>query len=93
METETYIDSMEFKVQELLKEVRLEYSPAVTKLVDDTVSAIKSAIAKIPEDLQVFKKCVYYLLFFLFIKWEMNNNENYLDIFLGQEKISVLLSD
>ncbi|XWS42061.1 hypothetical protein CRYUN_Cryun17cG0136500 [Craigia yunnanensis] len=53
MEAETYIDSMEFKVQELLKEVRLEYSSAVTKLVDDTVSAIKSAIDKIPEDLQV----------------------------------------
>ncbi|KAK6258334.1 hypothetical protein SCA6_012808 [Theobroma cacao] len=53
METETYVDSMEFKVQELLKEVRLEYSSPLTKFVDDTVSAIKSAIDKIPEDLQV----------------------------------------
>ncbi|OMO95209.1 Nrap protein [Corchorus capsularis] len=53
METETYIDSIEFKVQELLKEVRVDYSPALTKLVDDTVSAIKSAVDKIPEDLQV----------------------------------------
>ncbi|XWS45420.1 hypothetical protein CRYUN_Cryun15aG0135300 [Craigia yunnanensis] len=53
METETYMDSMEFKVQELLKEVRLEYSSSLTKVVDDTVSAIKSAMDKIPEDLQV----------------------------------------
>ncbi|XP_022751385.1 nucleolar protein 6 isoform X2 [Durio zibethinus] len=53
METETFIDSMDFKVQELLKEVRLEYSPSLTKVVNDTVSAIKSAIDKIPEDLQV----------------------------------------
>ncbi|PPS17856.1 hypothetical protein GOBAR_AA02726 [Gossypium barbadense] len=53
METETCIDSMDFKVQELLKEARLECSSALTKLVDDTVSAIKSAIDKIPEDLQV----------------------------------------
>ncbi|XVE82616.1 hypothetical protein DITRI_Ditri16bG0020000 [Diplodiscus trichospermus] len=53
METETCIDSMEFKVQELLKEVRLEYSHSFTKVVDGTVSAIKSAIDKIPEDLQV----------------------------------------
>ena len=60
METETYMDSMEFKIQELLKEVRLEYSPSLTKVVDDTVYAIKSALDKIPEDLQVFKKCVYY---------------------------------
>ncbi|KAG8478251.1 hypothetical protein CXB51_028141 [Gossypium anomalum] len=53
METETCIDSMDFRVQELLKEARLECSSALTKLVDDTVSAIKSAIDKIPEDLQV----------------------------------------
>lgn len=67
METETYMDSMGFKVQELLKEVRLEHSPAVTKLVDDTVSSIKAAIDKIPEDLQVFlKKCVYSFFYFYF---------------------------
>ncbi|XVF17901.1 hypothetical protein REPUB_Repub10bG0164600 [Reevesia pubescens] len=53
MEAETYVNSMDFKVQELLKEVRLEISHTLTKLVDDTVSAIKSAIDKIPEDLQV----------------------------------------
>ncbi|KAH1082116.1 hypothetical protein J1N35_021877 [Gossypium stocksii] len=53
METETCIDSMDFKVQELLKEARLECSSALTKLVDDTFSAIKSAIDTIPEDLQV----------------------------------------
>ncbi|XP_012491652.1 uncharacterized protein LOC105803799 isoform X2 [Gossypium raimondii] len=53
METETCIDSMDFKVQELLKEARLECSSLLTKLVDDTVSAIKSAIDKIPEGLQV----------------------------------------
>ncbi|KAL4354660.1 hypothetical protein GQ457_06G039830 [Hibiscus cannabinus] len=44
---------MDFKIQELLKEVRLQSSPALTKLVGDTVSAIKSALDKIPEDLQV----------------------------------------
>ncbi|MBA0741956.1 hypothetical protein Gogos_015073 [Gossypium gossypioides] len=53
METETCIDAMDFKVQELLKEARLECSSVLTKLVDDTFSAIKSAIDKIPEDLQV----------------------------------------
>ncbi|MBA0770107.1 hypothetical protein Gotri_018781 [Gossypium trilobum] len=53
METETCIDSMDFKVQELLKEARLECSSLLTKLVDDTVSAIKSAIDKIPEGLQM----------------------------------------
>ncbi|KAE8695363.1 ADP-ribosylation factor family protein [Hibiscus syriacus] len=53
METEICISSMEFKVQELLKEVRLHYSPELTKLVDDTVAAIKFSLDKIPEDLQV----------------------------------------
>ncbi|MBA0686683.1 hypothetical protein Goari_014271, partial [Gossypium aridum] len=53
METETCIDSMDFKVRELLKEARLECSSLLTKLVDDTVSAIKSAIDKIPEGLQM----------------------------------------
>lgn len=50
METE---NSMDLKVEELLKEVQLEYSPALTKFVDDAVSAIKQAIATIPEDLKV----------------------------------------
>ncbi|XP_040999624.1 nucleolar protein 6 [Juglans microcarpa x Juglans regia] len=44
---------MDLKVRELLKEVRLNYSPAFTKLVDNTVAAIKDAIDKIPEDLLV----------------------------------------
>ncbi|GAB4846824.1 hypothetical protein Ancab_025831 [Ancistrocladus abbreviatus] len=44
---------LELKQTELLKEVQLDYSPAFTRLVDDTVSAIKDAISKIPGDLQV----------------------------------------
>jgi U3 small nucleolar RNA-associated protein 22 len=50
METE---NSMDLKVEELLKEVQLEYSPALTKFVDDAVSSIKQAIDTIPEDLKV----------------------------------------
>ncbi|XP_031255043.1 nucleolar protein 6 [Pistacia vera] len=56
MEAETAItstDSMDFKVKELLKEVHLNQTPTITKLVDDTVSAIKKVIKKIPDDLQV----------------------------------------
>ncbi|CAI9114714.1 OLC1v1015496C1 [Oldenlandia corymbosa var. corymbosa] len=49
----TYMDSMSFKVSELLKEVQLDYSPAFTKSVDDVVSSIKKVIRKIPKDLQV----------------------------------------
>ncbi|KAK9948609.1 hypothetical protein M0R45_004177 [Rubus argutus] len=44
---------MDLKVEELLKEVQLEYSPALTKFVDDAVSSIKQAIDTIPEDLKV----------------------------------------
>nr|POE68193.1 hypothetical protein CFP56_29003 [Quercus suber] len=40
-------DSMDLKVRELLN------SPALTKHVNDTVSAIKDAIDKIPDDLKV----------------------------------------
>ncbi|KAK9990400.1 hypothetical protein SO802_025385 [Lithocarpus litseifolius] len=46
-------DSMDLKVRELLKEVTLKYSPALTKHVNDTVSAIKDAIDKIPDKLKV----------------------------------------
>ncbi|XP_038701272.1 nucleolar protein 6 isoform X2 [Tripterygium wilfordii] len=46
-------DPTEIKVGELLKEVVLDHFPAFSKLVDDTVSAIKRAIAKIPDDLKV----------------------------------------
>ncbi|GLT39138.1 hypothetical protein SLA2020_133450 [Shorea laevis] len=53
MEPEAYTDSMDLKVKELLKEVRLEHTPSVTKLVDDTVSAIKSAVERVPDDFQV----------------------------------------
>ncbi|GKU94513.1 hypothetical protein SLEP1_g8002 [Rubroshorea leprosula] len=33
MELETYVDSMDLKVKELLKEVRLEHTLAITGLV------------------------------------------------------------
>lgn len=54
-------DPIDLKVRELLKEVQLDYSPTFTKLVDDTVWAIKEAIDKIPEDLQVslFPHCCF----------------------------------
>jgi hypothetical protein len=55
MEPDALTNSMDLKVREFLKEVRLDHSPAFTKLVDDTVSAIKDAIDKIPEDLKVSK--------------------------------------
>lgn len=44
---------MNLKVQELLKEVKLNYSPATTKHVDDVVSSIRQVIDKIPDDIQV----------------------------------------
>lgn len=47
------MDSMEFKVSELLKEVEVDFSPQFSELVDDTVAAIKSSIEKIPEDYKV----------------------------------------
>ncbi|KAK9284676.1 hypothetical protein L1049_023852 [Liquidambar formosana] len=53
MDSDTFMRPRDLKVRELLKEVQLDYSPSVTKLVDDTVSAIKDAIDKIPEDLNV----------------------------------------
>uniref|UniRef100_A0A2P2LWG0 Uncharacterized protein MANES_02G094400 n=1 Tax=Rhizophora mucronata TaxID=61149 RepID=A0A2P2LWG0_RHIMU len=53
METDTLTGPMDLKVRELLKEVQLDYTPAFTKLVNDTVSAIKESIIKIPEDLPV----------------------------------------
>lgn len=53
MASDTLNEPTNLKVRELLKEVQLDYSPPFTKLVDDTVSAIKDAIDKIPEDLQV----------------------------------------
>ncbi|KAK4262169.1 hypothetical protein QN277_027756 [Acacia crassicarpa] len=53
MDDATLMDSMDLKVRELLKEVQLDYTPSFTKFVDDTVSAIKASIDKIPEDVQV----------------------------------------
>ncbi|WJZ86013.1 hypothetical protein VitviT2T_005516 [Vitis vinifera] len=53
MDSDTIMEPMDLKVRELLKEVQLDYSSATTKLVDDTVSAIKQAIDTIPEDLKV----------------------------------------
>ncbi|XP_059623649.1 uncharacterized protein LOC132266698 [Cornus florida] len=47
------MNPLSLKVRELLKEAQLDYSASTTKLVDDTVSAIKEAIDKIPEDLKV----------------------------------------
>ncbi|GMH24573.1 hypothetical protein Nepgr_026416 [Nepenthes gracilis] len=47
---------LELKWRELLKEVQLDYSPAFVKFVDDTVSSIKEAINRIPDDLQVTEK-------------------------------------
>ncbi|GFZ18678.1 hypothetical protein Acr_27g0004170 [Actinidia rufa] len=53
MASETLTNPMDFKVRELLKEVQLDYSPSFTKLVDETVSAIRETIHQIPEDLHV----------------------------------------
>ncbi|XP_043710808.1 nucleolar protein 6 isoform X3 [Telopea speciosissima] len=54
MESSTVImDPMDLKMTELLKEVQLDYSPTVTRFVDETVSAIREAIDKIPEDVKV----------------------------------------
>lgn len=53
MEVDSSTDPIDLKVKELLKGVEVEYSPSFTKLVDDAVSAIKDAIGKIPDDLQV----------------------------------------
>ncbi|KAL0008143.1 hypothetical protein SO802_009645 [Lithocarpus litseifolius] len=49
-------DSMDLKVRELLKEVTLDYSPALSKHVNDTVSVIKDAINQIPDDLKKYLK-------------------------------------
>lgn len=53
MDSNPLMDTMEMKVTELLKEFQLDYSPALLKLVDDTVSAINKAIELIPDDLKV----------------------------------------
>ncbi|KAL5754642.1 hypothetical protein ACOSP7_022862 [Xanthoceras sorbifolium] len=48
--TTALTDSMDYKVKELLKEVHLDQTPAITKLVNDTVSTIKKTIKKISDD-------------------------------------------
>jgi hypothetical protein len=55
------MDSMEFKLSELLKEVQLDYSPLFSKLVNDTVSTIKSSIDKIPKDFKVILLSFFYI--------------------------------
>ncbi|XP_014521309.1 nucleolar protein 6 isoform X1 [Vigna radiata var. radiata] len=47
------MESTELKVSELLKEVNVDYSLQFSKLVDNTVSAIKASIDKIPNDFKV----------------------------------------
>ncbi|KAK7406701.1 hypothetical protein VNO78_08331 [Psophocarpus tetragonolobus] len=47
------MNSTELKVSELLKEVNVDYTAHFSKLVDDTVSAIRTSIDKIPNDFKV----------------------------------------
>lgn len=47
------MDSLNLKVKELLIEVKFDFSPSTTKLIDDVVSSIKQAIDQIPQGLQV----------------------------------------
>ncbi|GAB2279548.1 hypothetical protein Dimus_014191 [Dionaea muscipula] len=53
MASDILVEPLHLKLRELLNEVQLDYSPAFTTLVDDTISAIKEAISKIPEGFQV----------------------------------------
>ncbi|XP_050228407.1 uncharacterized protein LOC126677694 [Mercurialis annua] len=53
MELDSSSSSLDTKINELLNEVQLNYSPALANLVDDTVSAIKQSINRIPQDLTV----------------------------------------
>ncbi|XP_047334495.1 nucleolar protein 6 [Impatiens glandulifera] len=46
-------DRLDFKANELLKDVQFDYSPEFTQLVNDTVSGIKASIDGIPEDSQI----------------------------------------
>ncbi|KAL0378137.1 UNVERIFIED_CONTAM: Nucleolar protein 6 [Sesamum radiatum] len=50
---ETYPDSTNLKLRELLKEVQLDHSPANTAIINDVVSSIRDAINNIPDGLQV----------------------------------------
>lgn len=52
MEADTKTDSRTLKVNDLLKDVRLDYD-SLSKLVVDAVSSIKEAIDGIPEDFKV----------------------------------------
>lgn len=47
------VEPLGYRVSELIKEVNLELSPSHTKLVENTISSIKSVINNIPEDFQV----------------------------------------
>lgn len=52
MEVDTVTDSRILKVNDLLKDVRLDYG-SLSKLVNDVVSSIKEAIDGISEDFKV----------------------------------------
>ncbi|MED6145906.1 hypothetical protein PIB30_029504 [Stylosanthes scabra] len=51
--TNAMMDSTQFKLTELLKEVHLHHSSHFSRIVDNTVSAIKSCIDQIPLDFKV----------------------------------------
>ena len=61
IDSDNLLDPMEMKVKELLKEFQLDYSPALHKLVESTVSDIKKAIELIPDDLKVVFLSIHYL--------------------------------
>lgn len=67
MDVDTLMEPMDLKVSELLKEVQVDYTPAFTELVDGTVSAIKEAINRIPDGLEVlsFFTSIFFYLFLL----------------------------
>lgn len=50
MDSEARAEAMNLRVGELLKDVQLNYSPSVITFVDGTVTAIRDAINRIPED-------------------------------------------
>lgn len=66
---ETYPDSTNLKLRELLKEVQLDYSPENTAIIHDTVSAIRVAIDNIPDGLLVHSLQLTFPLFLGFINY------------------------
>lgn len=55
-------------MSELLKEVQVDYSPQFSKLVDDTVSSIKSSIDKIPKNYKVIILSIFFHYLLLLLK-------------------------